>query len=358
MYAFVILNHTSTYQFFCILPPVNIFDMKIITIDNALVLPKYKQIVHSVEAAIAENRLKRNDKLPSVNKVSLEFSISRDTVLLAYDELKKRGIVYAILGKGYYVKSVEFSFEQRIFLLFDELNSFKEDIYNSFLKVIDNKAQIDIFFHHFNIEMFKKLINESNGSYSKYIIMPTNLIGASSIIKMLPKNDVYILDQTNNELVDYPSVHQNFVKDMYEALLAGKQKLDKYKKLILIFPGNKEPLGMVVGFEKFCNEFSFEKELITTFENRVIENGEVFIIPNDRHLVNVIEQAKMQNLVIGSDFGIISYNETPLKKVVENGITTISTDFSRMGTLLAEMILENKRIQIENKSSLIIRNSL
>ena len=90
--------------------------MKIITINNQSAQPKYKQIVLSIEMAIAEKRLKREDKLPSVNKVSLEFSISRDTVLLAYEELKKRGIIYAVLGKGYYVKSVEFTLEQRIFL--------------------------------------------------------------------------------------------------------------------------------------------------------------------------------------------------------------------------------------------------
>ena len=220
--------------------------MKIITVDNHSNLPKYRQIVFSIEAAISENRLKKNDKLPSVNKVSLEFSISRDTVLLAYDELKKRGIIYAILGKGYYVKSVEFSFEQRIFLLFDELNIFKEDIYNSFLEKMNNSAQVDIFFHHFNIEMFKKLSNESNGNYTKYIIMPTNLVGAASLIKTLPKQDVYILDQTNSDLKDYPSIHQNFVKDIYEALLKGKQLIDKYQKLILIFPGFREPLGMKI----------------------------------------------------------------------------------------------------------------
>ena len=225
--------------------------MKIISINQQSNQPKYKQIVLSIEIAIAEKRLKRNDKLPSVNKVSLEFSISRDTVLLAYDELKKRGIIYAILGKGYYVKSVEFSFEQRIFLLFDELNAFKEDIYNSFLEVMDNKAQVDIFFHHFNIDMFKKLIYESNGNYSKYIIMPTNLVGSAAIIKMLPKQDVYILDQTNAELHDFPSVHQHFIKDMYDGLMKGKSLLEKYSKLVLIFPGNKEPIGMVDGFNQF-----------------------------------------------------------------------------------------------------------
>lgn len=332
--------------------------MKIIDINHHSHLPKYKQIVLSVEIAIAEKRLRRNEKLPSVNKVSLEFSISRDTVLLAYDELKKRGIIYAILGKGYYVKSVEFSFEQRIFLLFDELNIFKEDIYNAFLQTMDNNAQIDIFFHHFNIDTFRKLINESNGNYSKYIVMPTNLVGAAGIIKTLPKNDVYILDQTNAELSEYPAVYQNFVKDMYQALLLGKEKLERYSKLILIFPGFKEPVGMVEGFEKFCTDYGFQNEIITNFEGRTIEKGEVFIIPNDRHLVNVLEQSKIQNLQIVEDFGIISYNDTPLKKVVENGITTISTDFAIMGSLLARMILENKKEQVENVSNLIFRNSL
>ena len=61
---------------------------------------------------------------------------------------------------------------------------------------------------------------------------------------------------------------------------------------------------------------------------------------------------------LGSDFGIISYNETPLKKVVENGITTISTDFRAMGKIMAEMILKGQKKQIENKCSLIIRKSL
>lgn len=334
------------------------FRMKIIDINHQSHLPKYKQIVLSIEIAIAEKRLKRNDKLPSVNKVSLEFSISRDTVLLAYDELKKRGIIYAILGKGYYVKSVEFAHEQRFFLLFDELNIFKEDIYNSFLGTIDGKAQIDIFFHHFNIDTFRKLINESNGNYSKYIVMPTNLNGAASIIKTLPKNDVYILDQTNDELKEYPSVHQNFIKDMYQGLLLGREKLNNYNKLILIFPGFKEPLGMVEGFEKFCKNYSFAYEIITHFKHRIIHKGEVFIIPSDRDLVDVLEQSKLQSLKIVDDFGIISYNDTPLKKVVENGITTISTNFSNMGRLLANMILENEKNKIENESSLILRNSL
>jgi DNA-binding transcriptional regulator YhcF (GntR family) len=332
--------------------------MKIISVQNNLGVPKYRQIISSVEKAIEGENLQKGDKLPSVNKVCLEFSLSRDTVLQAYEELKKRGIIYAIPGKGYYIKSVEVTIKQKIFLLFDELNIFKEDLYNSFLENIGTNVQVDIFFHHFNTPVFKKLIDDSNGNYTKYIIMPTNLAEAATVIKTLPVNDVYILDQTNPELKSFPAVYQNFVKDIYEGLLNGKSKLNKYKKLIMIFPGFREPLGMKIGFQNFCKDFAFDYEIITEFKNQEINKGEVYIIPSDRDLVSVIEKAKIQKLQLGTDYGIISYNETPLKKVVENGITTISTNFEVMGKLVAKMILEGKKEQIENKSALIIRNSL
>jgi len=332
--------------------------MKLITINAQSNQPKYKQIIGSIESAIAEKRLRRDERLPSVNKLCLEFSISRDTVLLAYDELKKRGIIYAVLGKGYFVKSVEFTLEQRVFLLFDELNSFKEVLYNAFIENVNKNFQVDIFFHHFNLEMFKKLIAESKGNYSKYIIMPTNLEGTAEYIKSLPANATYMLDQTNDRLLDYPSVHQDFAADMYDALASGSSQVKKYDQLILIFPGHKEPYGMVTGFQKFCNEYHFAHSVIPTFESNAIEKNSLFIIVNDDHLVQVIEQAKKQKLTLGKDYGIISYNDTSLKKVVENGITTISTDFKAMGEILANMINTHSNQQVKNESHLIIRNSL
>jgi DNA-binding transcriptional regulator YhcF (GntR family) len=332
--------------------------MKVISIQKNRGLPIYKQIIFSVEKAIEEKRMKINDKLPSINKICLEFSLSRDTVLQAYDELKKRGIIYAIPGKGYYIKSIGITIKNKVFLLFDELNVFKEDLYNSFIKNMGNDVQVDIYFHHFNIKVFQKLIEESNGNYTKYVIMPTNLQEIAPILNTLPVQEVYILDQTNPELSQFPSIAQNFVKDIYNALLKGLYRLDRYQKLILIFPGFREPIGMKIGFEKFCIDYNFDYEIISEFNKLKINNGEVFIIPNDRDLVQVIEQSEIDQLIIGQDFGIISYNETPLKKVVANGITTISTNFEMMGEILAQMILENKKDQLENKCQLILRNSL
>ena len=200
--------------------------MRVITIQNNQGIPKYKQIISSIEKTIEKGHFKKDEKLPSINKVCLEISISRDTVLQAYEELKKRGIIYAILGKGYYVKSTEVKIKQRVFLLFEELNIFKEDLYNSFIDNIGKGIQVDIFFHHFNLQVFQKIINDSNGYYTKYIIMPTNLVGASAIIKTLPVDEIYILDQTNAELKCFPAVYQNHEKDIYNGLEKGKTKLN------------------------------------------------------------------------------------------------------------------------------------
>lgn len=329
-----------------------------IIIDTTSSIPKYKQIIFSIEKAILLNQLEKNDKLPSINKLCLRHNLSRDTVILAYNELKKRGVIYAILGKGYFIKSIEFKYEQRIFLLFDELNSFKEEIYNSFIDTINDKANVDIFFHHFNRDVFAKLIQDSIGNYSKYIIMPSNLEHTTEIINKLPLDDTYILDQTRDDLKKYPAVYQNFVKDIFTALEKGLKRLKKYKKLVLIFPGKKEPIGMVIGFERFCKNYQFEYEIKSEFIDDSIQKGDVYILPNDRDLVAIIESTTLYKYMIGKDIGIISYNDTPLKKVVAKGITTISTDFSEMGKRLAFMILNNSKENIENETQLILRKSL
>lgn len=332
--------------------------MPLIKIDPNSSQTKYKQIILCIERALADKRLKLNDKLPSINKIALANGLSRDTVLQAYDELKKRGVVYSIIGKGYFIKSLGFQHEQNLFLLFDELNSFKELIYNGFYEEINKRAEVDIFFHHFNLPMFNKLITENAGRYSNYIIMPSNLVGTAEIIAQLPKEAVYLLDQTNESLAEYPSVYQDFSKDMKMGLKVAHPRLKYYRKLILIFPGVKEPIGMVEGFQSYCEGIKFPHEVIHFVEEKHIQKGVVFITPNDDQLVEVIELAKSKELAIGKHIGIISYNEIPLKKVIENGITTISTDFHAMGKTMAKMVMNGKKSRIANPSNIILRASL
>ncbi len=332
--------------------------MGIVTIKESSSSPKYKQIIASVEEAIISGSLKKGDKLPSLNSIKNKHSLSRDTVLTAFNELKARGIIQSIVGKGYYVMSEDVDVNQKVFLLFDELNSFKEDLYNSFLTGMGVNVQVEIFFHHFNYDVFSKLIHDNAGDYSHYIIMPANIKGTEKLLSRLPKDKVYILGQMHPELLEYPSVYQNFKKDIYKGLEDGLSLIKNYQKIILLFSEKNQPKGILEGFKLFCTANNIQNEVIDAIENRELVKGEIYLILDDKNLIKVIKKTKEGNLTIAKDIGIISYNDTLLKEIVADGITTISTDFNLMGNSLAKMILNNEFTQIENPSSLIIRTSL
>jgi len=332
--------------------------VKNIQIDDSLGIPKYRQIINSIYTAISVGELNLGDKIPSLNQICVEFDLSRDTVMVAFNELKAKGIINSIPGKGYYINSIEINLDQKIFVLFDELNVFKEDLYTSFLNSLDPKSVVDIYFHHFNYQVFKDLISESAGKYTSYVIMPATFDYTADIIGKLPKDKIYILDRKKDDLLDYPVVYQDFEKDVYDALNDGIDLLLKYNKLIMIFPGGKEPEGRMIGFQRFCSEKGFQSEIIRNILNKEMKRGEAYFVPSDRSLVSLVKMAAEKKLELGKDAGIVSFNDTVLKEVVASGITTISTDFQLMGKTLAEMIQERKTGKIKNQSSLIRRNSL
>ena len=314
--------------------------MKNIQIDDSLGVPKYRQIINSIYTAISIGELKLGDKIPSLNQICAEFDLSRDTVMVAFNELKAKGIINSIPGKGYYINGVEVNVDQKIFLLFDELNAFKEDLYTSFLNSLDSKSNVDIYFHHFNYQVFKNLISESIGKYTSYVIMPATFDYTADVIGRLPHDKVYILDRLKDDLSDYPVVYQDFEKDVYDSLIEGNGLLQKYKELVMIFPGGKEPEGRMIGFQRFCKEKGFKSEIIRNLTNKEMKAGEVYFVPSDRNLVRLVKIAAEKNLQLGKDVGIVSFNDTVLKEVVAGGITTISTDFQLMGQTLARMIQE------------------
>ena len=332
--------------------------MKNIQIDDSLSIPKYRQIINSIYQAISTGELGIGDKIPSLNQICAEFDLSRDTVMVAFNELKTKGIISSIPGKGYYINSVDVNVNERIFVLFDELNAFKEDLYTSFLNALDDRTNVDIYFHHFNFQLFKDLVAASVGKYTSYVIMPATFDFTSDLLASLPEDKVYILDRQKADLSRYPVIYQDFEKDIYNALHEGEDLLTKYEKLIMIFPGGKEPEGRMIGFQKFCEERSIQFEILRSLLNRKITKGEAYFVPSDRNLVKLVKMATDQQLELGVDLGIVSFNDTMLKEVVAGGITTISTDFSQMGQTLAKMIMEKSQEKISNQASLIRRKSL
>ncbi len=331
---------------------------RVIHINSSSNEPKYKQIVHSIINSIENKKLVKGDKIPSINEISNSFDVSRDTVIYAFNELKNRGLLISQPGKGYYIASVKTGLEKKIFLLFDELNTFKEDLYLSFIENIKQKAEVEIFFYHFNYRIFKNLILESVGNYSTYVIMPGTFENTNRLLSNLPKNKVYILDRLKKDLSNYSVIYQDFENDFYDALEEGKNLLKKYRKLIFVLSEDKEPTERVLGFKRFCKKHNFDYEIIKNINERRPSLYEAYFLTSDRDLVQLIKLSQLYDFKLGVNFGIASFNDAVLKEVAAGGITTISTDFKQMGEKLANMILENKKEQIRNMSQLIIRRSL
>lgn len=333
---------------------------KIIKIENNTGIPKYQQIVNAINTAVGNKTLKLGDHLPSINDLCKSFPISKETAISAYNELKSMGVIVSSPRKGFYISTPSSKPKHKVFLFLDEFSQFKEVLYNGLKEGLANKGTLEVYFHHFNFKVFETIIRESISKYTSFVIMPIPNKKTDSILQLIPENKLYILDVG---LIPYgkkyPSVCQNFEKDIISGLKSGTDLLAKYNKLILVNPNVIQRQDLTtIGFEKFCNESKIEYELIPDTKDRIIQKGEAYIVIIDLDLVPLIQQANALNYELGKDIGILSYNDTPLKAIVAKGITVISTDFKGMGLTMAELIIHKKKDKIENPCYLLRRNSL
>lgn len=343
---------------------------KYIRIDENSRIPKYRQIVNGIIHHISVGNLKIDERIPSINSFSEEYLLSRDTVEKAYNILKERKIISSIRGKGYYITRTQLLSKLNVLMLINKPSSYKIRIYNSFLNSMGNNAQTDLFIYHCNETMFLDLIEKHANAYDYYIIMPhfksENLEHISSTEKVLkainriPKDRLVVVDNELGFSGNIIKVYQDFENDIYNALLQGLDKIKNYEKLILVYPFTSVypyPKRILHGFKRFCLEQSLEFEIIDeVFDEIILRRGDLFITIEELDLVNLVNQIRKDEFIIGQEIGVISYNETPLKELL--GITVISTDFKAMGETVADMILNNKKGFVKNPFRLIDRESL
>ena len=72
-------------------------------VDGRSVVPPYLQIVQQVRQALRMGRLDVGDRLPGVREVVAATAINPNTVLKAYRDLEREGLVEARPGHGTFV---------------------------------------------------------------------------------------------------------------------------------------------------------------------------------------------------------------------------------------------------------------
>lgn len=342
-----------------------------IEIDENSRIPKYRQIVNSIIHNISNGYLKIDEKIPSINKLSEEFYLSRDTVEKAYNILKERNIISSIRGKGYYITRTKLISKINILFLVNKLSSYKMLIYNSFINSIGANSHTELHIYHCDESLFLNLLEKNKAAYDYYVIMPhfkTEKLNHVSFteeslkfLKKIPKEKLIILDNSKPLLdIGNIEVSQDFENDIFNALTEGLTKIKKYHKLILVYPEKSVypyPKRILHGFRKFCFQNSLDFEILNEiYDDIILKKGDLFITIEESDLVNLVKQIREEEFVLGKEIGVISYNDTPLKELL--GITVISTNFKMMGETVAKMILNKEQGKVKNEFNFIDRNSL
>ncbi|MFS4482769.1 GntR family transcriptional regulator [Hyunsoonleella sp. 2307UL5-6] len=341
-----------------------------IRVDADSMVPKYLQIINSIISSISNGKVKVGDKVPSINKLSQEFYLSRDTVERAYRVLKKRKVIVSVHGRGTYIAKTQLISKLNVLFFVNKLSPYKMMIYNAFLKEMGENCHADLHSYHCDETLFSELMAKYKSTYDYYVIAPhfrtDNLSYASftskvnTIINNIPKEKLVLLDTDNNDIKgDFIQIYQDFETDIYNALETGQDKITKYKKITLVYPKKAfypYPTKILDGFIKYCvnNHFNFEvvEEVTNEFK---IEADNLYVTIEETDLVSLMTKIKHSNLKLGTNVGVISYNDTPLKQIL--GVTVISTDFEAIGKQTAKMITENKKEKIKAPFYFIDRES-
>ncbi len=339
----------------------NIF--RYLFIDDYSATPKYQQLANAIIKAVGEGKIQRDEILPSINELSYELDISRDTAEKAFKYLKGRGVLGSVPGKGYYVMNTLPGQPYKILLLFNKLSEHKKIIYDSFAGKLGEQASIDFYIYNSDFGLFKKLLSRNLQEYTHVVVLPhfrERQQHLEELINAIPREKLILLDKKLKGLTgEYSAIYENFRGDIYHALEQARDRLQKYRTLRLLFPENTYyPEEIREGFLQFCQDYAFPGTVVSDIAAGTVNTGDVFINVREHDLVALIEKVRSLDLAIGREVGIISYNETPLKKFILNGLTTISTDFAMMGELAAGLIMDNTMAQIEVPFNVTMRESL
>ncbi|MBD0724238.1 GntR family transcriptional regulator [Flavobacterium sp. L1I52] len=325
------------------------------TINHDSDTPKYQQLVDAINNAIAENILAKGDQLPSVNNICIKNKLSRDTVFKAYSYLKEQKIIDSVPNKGYFVAGET----RKVLLVLDTFKAYKEVLYHSFVNNLSENIIVDVQFHHYNIDNFKTIINNSIGKYYKYVVMTFDHKEIAPTLSVISNEKLLLIDWNIHSKSKNNYVFQDFGKAFYQALKEGESFFKKYSEIVFVYPTYTfHPKETLTYFKNFCTDFNFKYQIITNPKDFNIEKGIAYISVSDRILGNFLEQCREKNLEPGKDVGFLSYNETPMKKFIYKGISVITTDFEALGSKSAEFISNEEPMQLYIPTKLILRESL
>jgi len=332
---------------------------KIKELEHVSGFTKKEKIVEGVNACILEDDYGHGDFLPSVNEMANELGFARETVVQAYRVLKDRGILDSKQGVGYFVSNVDTQQQLSVALVLYAFHAFQEKFYNTFRKHLGDNVQLDIYFHHNNTSIYETIISNIKGRYGMYVIAPIHDVKTQLLLSAIPAQRLLLIDRYEDLGSEYSFISQEFDHSTYEVLEQLKSAFAKFKEVVLFYrKGSDHPAGIKTAFERFAKNNKLTYRIEQRYEEGTIQKDRAYITISDIDLWDMLKDCKQQRLEIGSDVGVLSSNDSPVKEIVSGGITTFFADFEGMAKKAAAYVHDREEIQEFLRVQLWRRKSL
>jgi len=333
--------------------------LKVRALQNINTLSKHEQLVKGMIDAIDDKLIFRGDRLPSVNQMISELGFARETIVKAYKELINRGIIESKNRHGYYVLNDATEQVVKIALILYAFDNFQENFYRNFREALGANVQLDVFFHHNNIEIFESILINIQGKYGMHVVAPIPDPKAQLLLNKMAFNKFLMIDRYVPLKGDYSFLVQEFEKSSYNIFVELIEEIRKYDEFVFFFKkGTAEPVEILRAFKKFIKNFGLNGRIAEEYIPGTITKGTLYFTIHNPELYAIIKDAITQGFTLGRDIGLLSHNDDIVKEIISGGITTFSTDFGEMGKMAATFVLSRVKIQMVLPMKLLRRGSL
>lgn len=320
---------------------------------------KSGKIVSAITESVRNGEIATGHAIPSINSAAKKFNVARKTVVRAYNVLIRQGIIESRPKRGYFVVNRRPDVKLKILFVVHSLNAYLEVFYNEFRELVKDECEIELFFHHYNIKILEMILNRNSSGFDLFIISSFDHPRIPNVIGRIPAGKILIISRNDRIENKYNSIVQDFYEGTYRSLKSACTRIRRYNKFYLSFPENSgHPRTLETGFVKFCTDHYIPYKIEDSLKNVQIRKGDAYLVIDDSDLIKLLKTCKIRNWNPGEDIGVISYNETPLKEVIRDGISVISCSFKSMAQEMAEFIKNRISVQKIIPINYIKRNSL
>jgi DNA-binding LacI/PurR family transcriptional regulator len=252
----------------------------------------------------------------------------------------------------------------RILLVFNRISDFKKVIYDSFVNTLNDEATVDLFIQRHDSEGFHNLINNNICKYDYFVILlQYNGVNEDTlaILKKIPPQKLILIDKKTDLLSgNFSCIYQDYQDDIFNALQQLSKNLQHYSKLYLVYPpDNYYPQEVKEGLLAYCRQQTeICCAIVEDVSSVLVQKGTAFLLMSEVHLAKSVKICLNKNLKIGSEVGLVSYNDQPYKELLSDGITVLTTDFALMGQKAAQIILTHQQEHFRLPFNVLLRQSL